>query len=457
MRQPVQPPASGFYGLGIAPGILEILAQLRYATPTPIQRQAIPIAMQGKDVVGVAQTGTGKTLAFGIPMIQILARTKGRGLVLVPTRELALQVDEMLHAVGRSLGLRTAVLIGGASMKPQIQAIGKNPHIIVATPGRLIDHLNQKTVTLGNVHMLVLDEADRMLDMGFLPQVQKILQAVPKDRQTMLFSATLSPAIMRVATANMKLPVRIEIAPSGTTVERVTQELFIVKREAKNRLLEIILTEHTGSALVFTRTKYGAKRVTKAVRAMSHSAAEIHSNRSLGQRRDALDGFKSGKYRVLVATDIAARGIDVQGIELVLNYDLPAHSEDYVHRIGRTARAGAEGHAISFVLPEEQREVRSIERLIRKSLPVSKLPELPPARTHHPLQRPIHRVSRTRFGGHPHHRGAPPTGVGGTSYFGGGAEPRTEGLRTNHSSTGPLRPRSEASRRRWPCGALGKS
>ncbi|MBI2624164.1 DEAD/DEAH box helicase [Candidatus Parcubacteria bacterium] len=397
MKQQTQQPTSGFYGLGIAPGLLEILEKLRYATPTPIQRQAIPIAIQGKDVVGVAQTGTGKTLAFGIPMIQILARTKGRGLVLVPTRELALQVDEMLHAVGRSLGLRTAVLIGGASMRPQIQAIEKNPHIIVATPGRLIDHLHQKTVALGGVRILVLDEADRMLDMGFLPQVQKILHAVPKDRQTMLFSATLSSEIMQVATANMKLPIRIEIAPSGTTVERVTQELFVVKRDAKNRLLEIVLAEHAGSALVFTRTKYGAKRITKAVRAMGHSAAEIHSNRSLGQRRDALDGFKSGKYRVLVATDIAARGIDVVGIELVLNYDLPAHSEDYVHRIGRTARAGAEGHAISFVLPEEQREVRNIERLIRKSLRVSPLPKLPPERMpeqtprHRPGTRPFHR------------------------------------------------------------------
>lgn len=404
MKQSIQQPTSGFYGLGIAPGILEILEKLHYTTPTPIQHQAIPIAIQGKDVVGVAQTGTGKTLAFGVPMIQILARTKGRGLVLVPTRELALQVDEMLHAVGRPLGLRTAVLIGGASMKPQLEAIAKHPHIIVATPGRLIDHLKQSTVKLDAVHILVLDEADRMLDMGFLPQVQKILHAVPRERQTMLFSATISHDIMKIAAAAMKLPIRIEIAPPGTTVERVTQELFIVKRDAKNRLLEKVLEEYTGSALIFTRTKYGAKRVTKTVRAMGHSAAEIHSNRSLGQRRDALDGFKSGKYRVLVATDIAARGIDVVGIELVLNYDLPAHSEDYVHRIGRTARAGKEGRAISFVLPEEQREVRSIERLIRKNLRVSPLPALPPERA--PLEVPprVYGGARQRHAGVlPHH------------------------------------------------------
>ena len=400
MHNAPQPSLLTFHGLGIAPGLLEILIKLRYVTPTPIQHQSIPIAIEGKDVVGVAQTGTGKTLAFGIPIIQRLARTKGRGLVLLPTRELALQVDEALRKVGHSLGLRTAVLIGGASMKPQLDAIAKNPHIVVATPGRLIDHLEQKTIRLDRVHILVLDEADRMLDMGFLPQIRKILNAVPKDRQTMLFSATLPSEIMAIASASMRLPIRVEIAPPGTTVERVTQEIFIVKREAKPRLLERILGEYNGSTLVFARTKHGARRVAKAVRGMGHSAAEIHSNRSLAQRRDALEGFKSGKYRVLVATDIAARGIDVQGIELVLNYDLPAHPEDYVHRIGRTARAGAEGHAISFALPEEERGIRGIERLIRKSLRVSALPELPPARI------PIDHVP------HVSHAGTPHAGVG---------------------------------------------
>ena len=376
---------SGFYGLGIAPALLEILERLRLTAPTPIQSQSIPVAIQGKDLVGIAQTGTGKTLAFGVPMIQRLAQTKGQGLVVLPTRELAGQVDEMLRQVGERLGLRTAVLIGGAAMGPQIAAIKKNPHIVIATPGRLIDHLNQKTVSLQHVHIVVLDEADRMLDMGFAPQIQKILHALPRERQTMLFSATMPPEIMRVATSHMKLPIRVEIAPPGTTVERVTQELFIVEKHAKNRLLDKLLSEYTGSALIFTRTKYGAKRLMRAIHAMGHAAAEIHSNRSLAQRRDALQGFKSGKYRVLVATDIASRGIDVVGIEIVLNYDLPTNPEDYVHRIGRTARAGSAGHAISFAAEAEWSQIRDIERFTRKNLPVSKLPELPPER---PSDRP---------------------------------------------------------------------
>ncbi len=280
-------------------------------------------------------------------------------------------------------------------MGQQIGAVRRNPHVIVATPGRLYDHLEQKTLRLDRVHILVLDEADRMLDMGFLPQIKKILQLVPKERQTMLFSATLSPEIMKIATSTMKLPVRIEIAPPGTTVERVSQEIFMVKKDEKPRLLEKVLSEYKGSTLVFTRTKFGAKRVAKAVRNIGHSSAEIHSNRSLGQRRDALEGFKSGKYRVLVATDIAARGIDVRGIELVINYDLPMHSEDYVHRIGRTARAGAEGHAISFALPEERHGIRDIERLIKKSLQVSTVSNLPASR---PAPRVFEDRQPRRFG-----------------------------------------------------------
>lgn len=371
---------SQFYGLGIAPGILEILGRLKYVTPTPIQHQAIPIAIQGKDVVGVAQTGTGKTLAFGVPMVQRLMNSAGRGLVLLPTRELAMQVEEEFRKVGHSLGLRTAVLIGGAPMGPQIAAIRRDPHVIIATPGRLNDHLEHKTAHLGKISILVLDEADRMLDMGFLPQIRRILAVIPKERQTMLFSATLSQEIMAMASAYMKLPVRIEVAPTGTTAERVTQEIFIVQRDAKIRLLEKILQQYTGSTLIFSKTKHGAHRIVKNLQAMGHSAAEIHSNKSLSQRRTALEGFKSGKFRVLVATDIMARGIDVSGIELVINFDLPMQSEDYVHRIGRTARAGAEGHAISFATPDQQRDIRSIERLIRKNLKISPLPELPPAR-----------------------------------------------------------------------------
>lgn len=364
-----------FNGLGIAPGLLEILEKLRYTIPTPIQRQAIPLAIEGKDVVGIAETGTGKTLAFGIPMIQLLARKKGQGLALLPTRELALQVEQELHKVGRPLGLKTAVLIGGMSMRPQIAAIARIPHVIIATPGRLIDHLQQKTLRLDKVSILVLDEADRMLDMGFQPQIRKILQAVPKDRQTMLFSATIPPEIMKIAGEHMKLPVHVEVAPSGTAPETVTHEIFIVEKASKPRLLTALLKEHRGSTLVFTRTKFGAKRVTKALRALGESAAEIHSNRSLAQRREALEGFRSGRFRVLVATDIASRGIDVKGIETVINYDLPSQAEDYVHRIGRTGRAGMTGHAISFAEPSQRNEVRAIERLMRKAVPVS----LPPA------------------------------------------------------------------------------
>lgn len=410
-----------FYGLGIAPALLDILEKLKYTVPTPIQHHAIPVAIEGKDLIGVAQTGTGKTLAFGIPMLQLIAQSKGRGLVVLPTRELALQVDEVLHKVGKQFGLRTAVLIGGASMGNQIQSLKKDPHVIVATPGRLNDHLQQKIVSLSKISILVLDEADRMLDMGFLPQIQKILNALPKQRQTMLFSATLPPSIMRIATSHMKLPLHIEISPSGTTAENVMQEIFIVRKDAKIRLLEKMLGDYKGSALVFTRTKYIASRIAKAVRAMGHTATEIHSNRSLGQRKDALNGFKKGTYRVLVATDIAARGIDVLGIELVLNYDLPSSSEDYVHRIGRTGRAGAEGHAISFALPEEQYEVRSIEKLIRKNIRVSPVQDLPPESSQ--LAEHLYKESQTRhssgsFAG----RGSSRSGrYGGQRRFGGGS------------------------------------
>lgn len=391
------PPNGDFSGLGIAPSLLKKLAKLNYTTPTPIQRQAIPIVIQGKDVVGIAQTGTGKTLAFGLPMIQRLNQVKGTALVILPTRELAIQVDEALQQLGGSFGLRTAVLIGGTSMHPQLKAIARNPHVVIATPGRLNDHLQQGTIRLNRTRIVVLDEADRMLDMGFAPQIEKILRAVPRDRQTMLFSATMPQKIMKMATAHMKLPIRVEVAPAGTTAERVTQEIFIVPKEQKISLAEKLLQQYTGTTLIFTRTKYGAKKLTRALRNIGHSAAELHSNRSLSQRRDALEGFKSGKYRVLIATDIASRGIDVTGIELVLNYDLPMNTEDYVHRIGRTARAGAGGHAISFATPDQRKDLRDIEKLVRKTIPISKLPELPPARSQ-PRQVFGHHGGRSRNG-----------------------------------------------------------
>lgn len=365
-----------FYHLGIAPRILDILGRLTFTTPTPIQEKAIPVAIEGKDIIGIAQTGTGKTLAFGIPMIQRLGQSQARGLVILPTRELALQVDEALRAIGHTLGLKTAVLIGGMSMKPQIQAIHRDPHIIIGTPGRVIDHLQQKTLSLHDVAILVLDEADRMLDMGFAPQIKQILKSVPKERQTMLFSATMPDDIVRIATHHMKLPFRVEIARPGTAAERVEQELFVVKKEEKPTLLAELLSQYRGTVLVFSRTKHGARKICKYVCSLGHRAAEIHSGRSLPQRREALEGFKRGKYRVLVATDIASRGIDVMGIELVINYDIPDNPNDYIHRIGRTGRAGESGRAISFAMPEQRGAVRDIERLLQTAIAVSRSPQL---------------------------------------------------------------------------------
>jgi ATP-dependent RNA helicase RhlE len=367
-----------FFGLGIAPKILDILEFIRFKVPTPIQFKAIPLAIEGKDVVGIAQTGTGKTHAFAIPMVQRLVQRKGVGLVLAPTRELAIQIDEAFQGLANQFGMKTACLIGGAPMNGQIQALRRNPRIVIATPGRLIDHMSRWNFLPDSVTMLVLDEADRMLDMGFAPQITKILRFLPKDRQTMLFSATIPKEIMEIAARHMKLPVSVEIAPSGTTVESVTQELFIVKKEAKLRLLGKLLAQYHGAVLLFSRTKHGAHKITRSIKEMGYRAAEMHSNRSLSQRRQALEGFKSGRYKVLVATDIAARGIDVIGIELVINYDLPDEAGNYVHRIGRTARAGHKGHAISFATPDQSRDVRDIERIIRSTLSLSKHPEIPP-------------------------------------------------------------------------------
>jgi len=376
-----------FSSLGIAPSILEILSKLNFTVPTPIQHQSIPVGLAGKDVIGIAQTGTGKTFAFGIPMIQRLAQHKGQGLIIVPTRELALQVEESLNLIGKTLHLRTATLIGGANMAKQVQAIRRDPHVIIATPGRLNDHLEQKTLNLSKVKILVLDEADRMLDMGFKPQIEKALRTVPRDRQTMLFSASMPSEIIRIADAYMKSPVQVEVAPSGTTAETVSQEIYFVHKEGKLPLLQIILADNPGSVLIFSRTKHGAKKIALAIRHMGHSASEIHSNKSLNQRIEALDGFKKGQYRVLVATDIAARGIDVKDISLVINFDLPDSPEDYVHRIGRTGRAQHIGKAISFATNDQKGDIRTIERLIKKQVPIIKTPDLP-ART------PVDRSSR---------------------------------------------------------------
>ncbi|MSU60468.1 MAG: DEAD/DEAH box helicase [Candidatus Staskawiczbacteria bacterium] len=368
------PTQAGFGSLGVSPKILTVLNHLQFLTPTPIQHKAIPVAIEGKDIVGIAQTGTGKSLAFGIPIIQrLMADPKGKALIILPTRELAIQINETLLKIGRSFGMRTAVLIGGASMYQQVNNIRHNPHIIIGTPGRINDHIKQKTLNLSGVTILVLDEADCMFDMGFAPQIKQILLSVPKERQTLLFSATMPDSIIKVATQYMKLPTRVEIARPGTMTEKVEHEMFFVKREQKTNLLLKLLGEYKGSVLVFSRTKHGVKKICDNISKMGFVAAEIHSNRSLIQRRAALDGFKSGKYRVLVATDIASRGIDVKGIELVLNYDIPESAGDYVHRIGRTGRAGMTGKAISFVMPDQRSKVREIERLIRSTIPISQM------------------------------------------------------------------------------------
>lgn len=367
---------SGFSGLGINASILDVLKILKLDTPTPIQAKSIPVVLSGQDLIGVAQTGTGKTFAFGIPMIERLMLIGGRGLILLPTRELASQVDENLKKVGSRLGLRTASLIGGEAMGRQIQNLKRNPHILVATPGRLIDHLKRGWVKLNDVKVLVLDEADRMLDMGFAPQLEEIMKRLPKERQTILFSATMPREILRLASVHMKSPIHIEIAPSGTTVDLVDQEMHVVKKENKHGHLEKILNQYTGSVLVFTRTKHGAASLARNLGRSGHKVAEIHSNLSFNQRRESMAGFKGKKYRILIATDIAARGIDVIGIELVVNYDLPDNSEDYVHRIGRTARAGSMGKAISFALPSQRSDIYSIERVINKKLNLTEFAQL---------------------------------------------------------------------------------
>jgi len=367
-----------FRAIGVMPALLRVLDAQSITQPTPIQNQAMPSVLDGKDLIGVAQTGTGKTFAFGLPMLQQLAAGKKRGLVILPTRELAYQVEEALRPFASVLGIRMAVFVGGVSAHLQRQMLKQNPRILIATPGRLNDHLQHGTVTLKEVEILVLDEADRMLDMGFKPQIERILAYVPRARQTLLFSATMPQDIVKLATAHMHLPLRIEVAPTGTTAAKVEQELIIVRQQEKGILLQLLLGEYGGQVLVFSRTKHGAKKITRALNTANFRAAEIHANRSLSQRRAALEGFKKGTYRVLVATDIASRGIDVTGIELVINFDLPDDPLDYVHRIGRTGRADREGRAISFATPTQASNIRDIERLIRTPLRRRQHAPLPP-------------------------------------------------------------------------------
>lgn len=357
-----------FSDLGLPNFLLNQIDNLGFTTPTPIQEKSIPPLLDGHDVIGIAQTGTGKTLAFAAPMISCL-EGGDMGLVIAPTRELAHQIEETY----RKLGVHATLLIGGAPMKPQIAALKRAPDVVVATPGRLVDHIDRRTIDLRCVSILVLDEADRMLDMGFAPAIKRIVADTPEDRQTMLFSATMPKEIEKMANSYLFKPVRVEVSKTGDTGKDIEQELVVVARDQKMSILKTLLKEHKGTVLVFSRTRHGARKLSRALRSRGHETAELHADRTLVQRRSALDGFKRGRYRILVATDIAARGIDVKDIGLVVNYDVPNNPEDYVHRIGRTGRAGASGIAVTLATPDQHTEIKGIEKLLRKQIPMSDL------------------------------------------------------------------------------------
>ncbi|WP_439577762.1 DEAD/DEAH box helicase [Elioraea sp.] len=365
-----------FNDLGLAAPILEALAEEGYDSPTPIQAQAIPTLLNGRDLIGIAQTGTGKTAAFALPILNRLRDRRPtpkracRALILSPTRELASQIADSFRTYGRHLGVRVATVFGGVGHQPQVAALARGVDILVATPGRLIDHLQGRTAFLDAVEVFVLDEADQMLDMGFIQPIRRIVSYLPAQRQTLLFSATMPQAIASLANDLLKDPVRVSVAPVATTVDKVEQRVIHVAQGDKRMLLAKLLKgEAEGRTLVFVRTKHGADRVVRQLEADGIAANAIHGNRSQGQREAALRKFRDGAVPVLVATDIAARGIDVDGVTHVINLDLPNVPEQYVHRIGRTARAGAAGVAISFCSAEERPFLRDIEKLIRRALP----------------------------------------------------------------------------------------
>ncbi len=364
-----------FASLGLSAPILEAVAEQGYDTPSPIQAQAIPAVIEGMDVMAAAQTGTGKTAGFTLPLLERLSkgeRIQGnqvRALVLTPTRELAAQVGESVATYGKNLPLRSTVVFGGVKINPQMMKLRKGVDILVATPGRLLDLYNQNAVRFKHLEVLVLDEADRMLDMGFINDIRKILALLPKNRQNLMFSATFSDEIRNLAKGLVNNPVEISVSPRNTTAKTVEQWLYPVDKKQKSALLtKLILDNKWQQVLVFTRTKHGANRLTKQLEAANIKAAAIHGNKSQGARTKALAGFKDGSVRILVATDIAARGLDIDQLPQVVNFDLPNVAEDYVHRIGRTGRAGASGQAISLVCADETKELASIERLIGQLL-----------------------------------------------------------------------------------------
>ena len=354
---------------------MKALVHKKYETPTPIQEQAIPVALSGQDLLGIAQTGTGKTAAFAIPIIQKLNQPQPKGqrreikaLILTPTRELAIQIDECFRDYSKYTDLRHTVIFGGVSQVPQIGTLERGTDILIATPGRLLDLINQKHITLGNIRHFILDEADRMLDMGFIHDIKRLLPMLPKRKQTLFFSATMPPAIAALSKTILYNPVKVEVTPVSSTANLIDQHLYFVEKPQKNDLLITILKKEQKSTLVFSRTKHGADKIARVLNKRGIGCEAIHGNKTQGARQRAITNFKTGKTHVIIATDIAARGIDISNLEMVINYDLPNIAETYVHRIGRTGRAGKRGTALSFCTQEERTMVKDIQKLTGKKL-----------------------------------------------------------------------------------------
>ncbi len=373
-----------FASLNLAPEILRAIEDQGYTKPTPIQAQAIPLVLEGRDLMAGAQTGTGKTAAFTLPLLQKLlphasssaspARHPVRALILTPTRELAIQVEESVKTYGKHVPLRSLVVFGGVDIRTQTPHLLRGVEILVATPGRLLDHVESRSVQLGQVQMLILDEADRMLDMGFLPDLKRILDLLPKQRQNLMFSATFSNDIKRLADDFLTNPILIEVARSNATSDNVEQKIFRVAAGDKHAVLSDLLRSENAQAIVFTKTKLTASRLSRLLQRDGIAADAIHGDKSQQERIQALDAFKQGKVTTLVATDVAARGLDIDSLPLVVNYEIPHAPEDYVHRIGRTGRAGAKGVAVSLVSPEEEKYLKEIEKLIKREIPEEKAP-----------------------------------------------------------------------------------
>jgi ATP-dependent RNA helicase RhlE len=410
-----------FDQLGLSADLLRTVAEEGYREPTPVQEQAIPLVLAGRDVLAAAQTGTGKTAAFVLPILDRLrhhantsfspARHPVRVLILVPTRELAMQVDESVRTYGRTVPLRSAVVYGGIPIDPQIKELRAGVEFLVATPGRLLDHVGQRTVNLGQVEVLVLDEADRMLDMGFLPDIRRILELLPPGRQNLMFSATFSEDIRRLSSTILRDPATVEVAPRNTAAEGVRQLVYPVDRDRKEALLAHLIREQDlRQVLVFTRTKLAASRLASILDRQGIEAVAIHSDRSQPDRTRALEAFKNGEIRVLVATDVAARGLDIEDLPHVVNFELPWNPQDYIHRIGRTGRAGLSGDAISLVCIDEADLLRGVQRLLRRAIPWTVEEGFVPDRNVEP--RPLGRGrSEDARHPHPHHKVVRRTGT----------------------------------------------